>query len=129
MPEKGSTTGDGEGSINERLCFSGLTITITMPKKRQEKMMKKLVGSLGMVGDMLKDMVKRKQRAAMWTDRSFQDSLLHHSSQTKIAWPSRNRRASRAERKSTSGTVNEVNNEVTQARSRRVAFICNKAEK
>ena len=50
-------------------------------------MMKKLVGSLGVVGDMLKDMVKRKHRAAMCTDRSFQDSPLHHSSQTKIAWP------------------------------------------
>ena len=88
--------------------------------------MKKLVGSLGVVGDMLKDMVKRKHRAAMWNDRSFQGSPLHHSSHIKIAWPSKNRRASRVERKSTSGTVNEVNNEITQARSRRVAFIWNK---
>ena len=87
--------------------------------------MKRLGASLGVVGDML----KRKHRAAMWMDRSFQDSLLHQSSQTKIAWPSRNRRDSRAKKRSSSGTVKEVSKEVTQAKSRRVAFICNKVEK
>ena len=48
--ETSSTIGVGEGSINDRLCFSGLTITITMPKKRQEKMMKKLGAWLGVGG-------------------------------------------------------------------------------
>ena len=91
--------------------------------------MKKLGAWLGVVGDMLKDMLKRKQRAATWMDRSFHDSLLHQSSQTKIAWPSKNSRVSRAERKSSSGTAKEVNKEVTQATSRRVDFICNKGEK
>ena len=92
-------------------------------------MVRKLVGSLGVVGDMLKDLVKRKHRADIWMDKSFLDSLLHQSSQTKIAWPSRNRRDSRAKKKSSSGTVKEVSKEVTQAKSRRVAFICNKVEK
>ena len=90
--------------------------------------MKILVGSLGMVGDMVKDMVKRKHKAAMCTDRSFQDSPRHHSSHTIMAWPSKNRRASRALRKNVSGTVNEVDNERTQARSSRRAFIWNKVK-
>ena len=92
-------------------------------------MMKIFVGSLGMVGLKVKHMEKRKHNAAMFTDRSFQDSPRQYNSHTIMAWPNKNRRASRALRKSISGTVNEVNNEITQARSRRVAFICNKVKK
>ena len=87
--------------------------------------MKKLGAWLGVA----EDMVKRKQRATTWMDRTFHDSFLHQSSQIRIAWPSRNSQASRAERKSSSGTAKEVNKEVTQAKSRRVDFICNKGEK
>ena len=82
-------------------------------------MMKKLGAWLGVEVDML----KRKQMATTWMDRTFHDSFLHQSSQVRIAWPSRNNRASRTERKSSSGTAKEVNKAVTQAKSRRVDFI------
>ena len=90
--------------------------------------MKILVGSLGMVGLMVKDIVKRKHKAAMCTDRKFQDSPRQHSSHTIMAWPNKNRRASRALRRNVPGTVKEVDNERTQARSSRRAFIWNKVK-
>ena len=92
---------------------------MTMPKNRQERRMKKLGAWLGMEVDML----KRKQMATKWMDRTFHDSFLHQSSQVRITWPSRNNLASRVDRKSSSGSAKDVNKAVTQANSRSVDFI------
>ena len=90
--------------------------------------MKTLVGSLGMPGLMVKHMERRKHNAAMFTDRSFQDSPRQYNSHTIMAWPNKNKRASRALRRNALGTVREVDKQRTQARSSRRAFIWNKVK-
>ena len=92
---------------------------MTIARNKHERRMKKLGAWLGVEVDML----KRKQMATKWMDKTFHDSFLAQSSQVRITWPWRNNLASRVERKSSCGSAKDVYRAVIQANSRSEAFI------